>query len=368
MAGQSSGKRPSKSAGSTSRKPSRSRKRENLKALEHRRLRAARMFEAGATQAEVMRKLSISRQSASRWHKLWKKAGQDALRTTRRAGRPQRLSKDQLKDLEAELLKGAAFHGYPTDLWTLERVAELIEQKTAVAYNPTHVWRVLKDMGWSLQRPARKAKEKDNRAVRRWVKKCWPKIVARARRRRAWVVFEDESGISLTPPVRRTWAPRGKTPVITHPFNWKRASMAAALCYTPDGRRARLVFQIRSGNYNDDAIIDFLSELRRELKGAKVTLIWDGLTSHRSKKARAFIGTQRRWLVVERLPAYAPELNPVESVWAQLKGRALAGLIADTLDVVIDAAALGVRALRRKRSLLFSFLNRSGLFLCPSYH
>jgi transposase len=362
------GKSRSGSAGSKARKPTSSRKSENLKALERRRLQAGRMFEQGATQAEVVRKLGVSRNSASRWYQLWRSGGKDALRSERRAGRPQRLSRDQLKDVEAELLKGAAAHGYPTDLWTLERVAEVIQKRTGVSYNPTHVWRVLKSMGWSLQRPARKAKERDNRAVRRWVKKCWPRIVARARRRGAWLVFEDESGISLTPSVRRTWAPKAKTPVITHPFNWKRASMAAALCYTPDGRRARLVFQIRPGTYNDDAIIDFVIQLRRELRGAKATLIWDGLPSHRSKRTRAFLGTQRRWLVVERLPAYAPELNPVESVWSQLKGKPLAGLVADTLDVVIDATRRGVDRLRRKRSLLLSFLRRTGLSFCPSYH
>ena len=326
------------------------------------------MFEQGATQADVVRRLGVSRNSASRWYHLWRSGGKNALRSERRAGRPRRLSKEQLEGIEKELLKGAAAHGYDTDLWTLERVAEVIEKTTGVSFHPNHVWRVLKRLGWSLQRPARKAKERDSRAVRRWTKKCWPTIVARAKRRDAWLVFLDESGISLTPPVRRTWAPVGKTPVVTHPFNWKKASMAAALCYSPDGRRARLGFQVRLGTYNDVAVIEFLGQLRRHLRGAKVTLLWDGLPSHRSARMRAYLGTQRRWLVVEQLPAYAPELNPVEGLWGYLKGSRLAGLLADRLEQVIDAANGGIASLRRKRSLFFSFLRRSGLSLCSAYH
>jgi DDE superfamily endonuclease len=83
--------------------------------------------------------------------------------------------------------------------------------------------------------------------------------------------------------VRATWAPRGETPVLRHRFNWKRLSMAAAIAYAHDRSRARIVFQTRPGAYNDQALIEFLGALHDELGGAKVTLIWDGLPSHRSK-------------------------------------------------------------------------------------
>ena len=77
--------------------------------------------------------------------------------------------------------------------------------------------------------------------------------------------------------------------------------------------------------------MEFLAELHRHLDGDKVTLIWDGLPSHRSRAMQAFIKSQRRWLVVERLPAYAPDLNPVEQVWGNLKGTELANLCPDTI-------------------------------------
>jgi DDE superfamily endonuclease len=110
--------------------------------------------------------------------------------------------------------------------------------------------------------------------------------------------------------VRSTWAPRGNPPTLVHPFNWKRASMAAALCYGVGGAGAQLAFHLQAGNYDTDTLIVVLGELRAFLGGQKATLLWDGLPAHRSNKMRAFVASQRHWLVVERLPAYAPELNP----------------------------------------------------------
>jgi len=151
--------------------------------------------------------------------------------------------------------------------------------------------------------------------------------------------------------------------VLAHRFNWKRASMAAALAYRPDGSAARLVFQIRPGAYNDAALIEFLTQLRRQLKGEPVILLWDGLPSHRSRAMAAFIASQRSWLTVERLPAYAPELNPVEALWGNLKGQELANRPCDTLDEVVEATRAGVVRIRRRRSLAFAFLRQTGLRL-----
>ena len=106
---------------------------------------------------------------------------------------------------------GRAAARLPTDLWTLPRVATVIERLTGVHYHAGHVWYILRGLHWSLQRPARQARERDDRAIRQWRATRWP-AVKNARRQRAWLVFEDESGVSQLPVVRRTWAPRGQTP------------------------------------------------------------------------------------------------------------------------------------------------------------
>src|SRR5213083_3672440 len=129
----------------------------------------------------------------------------------------------------------------------------------------------------------------------------------------------DSHGFSLLPAVRATWAPRGRTPVLRHRFNWKRLSMAGALAYWPDRSQSALVFQLRPGAYNDVSLIEFLTDLHTHLDGHPVLLIWDGLPSHRSKTMTAWLETQRSWLRVERLPAYGHDLNPIEQVWGNLK-------------------------------------------------
>ena len=139
--------------------------------------------------------------------------------------------------------------------------------------------------------------------------------------------------------------------------------MSAAVAYAHDRSYARIVFATRAGAYNDESLIEFLQALHDELAGAKVTLIWDGLPSHRSRKMQAWIRTQRRWLVVERLPGYAPELNPVEGLWGNIKGRELANLCADILDEPAQAAHAGIDRVRGDTELAFAFLRRSGLSL-----
>jgi transposase len=149
--------------------------------------------------------------------------------------------------------------------------------------------------------------------------------------------------------------------VLTHPFNWKKASMAAALCYGVRGGGAQLCFHVTAGNYDTDTLIEVLGELRRFLGGEKATLLWDGLPAHRSRAMRAWLNRQRPWLVVERLPAYAPELNPVEGLWSSLKAVELANLCSPTLAEVIAQAHRGIDRVRRTPHLAYSFLRHTGL-------
>jgi transposase len=187
-------------------------------------------------------------------------------------------------------------------------------------------------------------------------------VEKRARRQNALIVFEDESGVSLLPSVRATWAPRGQTPVLRHPFNWKRLSLAGALAYEPDGSDAHLFFELRPGAYNDETLIAFLSELN-EVEQRNVLLIWDGLPSHRSRRMSAWIASQRHWLSVERLPGYAPDLNPIENVWGNLKSQELANLCSNTIDQVAHIAEGGLDRIGSDAALCFAFLRHSGLRL-----
>jgi transposase len=139
--------------------------------------------------------------------------------------------------------------------------------------------------------------------------------------------------------------------------------MAAALAYRPDRSQAHLVFDFTTGAYDTDSLIEFLDAFHAHFAGEKVTLIWDGLPSHRSAAMTAWIRSQRRWLVVERLPAYAPELNPVELLWGNVKGVELANLCPATIDEARTAAEAGLQRAGTDYQLCFNFLNHTGLSL-----
>ena len=183
-----------------------------------------------------------------------------------------------------------------------------------------------------------------------------------ARRHHAWLVFEDESGVSQQPVVRRTWAPRGETPVLIHTGgHWKRLSIAGALAFRWDGRRTRFFFQTRAGTYTDVALIAFLRALKRHFPRQRVVLIWDGLGGHKSRLMATYVARQRAWLTVEPLPAYAPELNPIEQVWGNVKTRELANVCAPDLAALRPPLRAGFARVRRHPQLAFAFLQHAGL-------
>jgi transposase len=161
--------------------------------------------------------------------------------------------------------------------------------------------------------------------------------------------------------VRRTWAPKGETPILIHAFNWSKISICAAIGYRWDGRRSRLYFQTREGSYNSESLIGFLKDLKRHLRGQRAILVWDGLPAHKSGAMKAYLREQRDWLTVERLPGYAPDLNPVELVWGNIKGQELANRCAKDL-AELDAAVLrGMARVGKSRKLAHSFLQHAGL-------
>jgi len=191
-----------------------------------------------------------------------------------------------------------------------------------------------------------------------------PKMAAgkkNARRRKAWIFFEDESGVSQRPSIRRTWAPKGETPVLIHAFNWSTISVCAALGFRWDGQRSQLFFQTRKGTYNTESLIAFLQELKRHLRGKKAILAWDGLPAHKSQVMQEYLHSQRSWLRVEPLPGYAPDLNPVETLWGNVKGQELANRCSEDLDEVATAVEKSLNRVQKSSTLAFSFLKHAGL-------
>jgi transposase len=151
-------------------------KRRDHAVLEKRRQRAGRLFANGYSAPEVARRLRVARQVAYRWRNAWAQGGASALVSKGPAGRKSKLNAEQLDAVTAALVAGPQAQGYKTELGTLPRVADLIEELTGVRYHPGHVWRLLGESGFSCQRPERRAVERDERAIRRWKRVQWPAL------------------------------------------------------------------------------------------------------------------------------------------------------------------------------------------------
>jgi transposase len=144
--------------------------------LECQRLQALALLEAGHRPSEVARRLGVSAAAVSRWKKISQRAGQEGLKAKPHPGPRPKLTAAQRQELERVLLKGPLAHGYRNDLWTLKRIAEVIERQFGVRYDPSGVWPVLRGIGWSCQRPEGRARERDEEAIARWRQCDWPRI------------------------------------------------------------------------------------------------------------------------------------------------------------------------------------------------
>ncbi len=171
---------------------------------------------------------------------------------------------------------------------------------------------------------------------------------------KATLVFLDESGFSLLPTPGKTWAPRGQTPLLYHCFNWPKLSAVSAVTPNPHAYLRLVRGTIRSAQ-----LISFVRHLLRRIPGT-IFLFWDGLNTHRSKKTQAALEKHQPRLRVYRLPAYAPELNPDEGLWAWMKQHALAGQCPPNLQVLEHSIRLAQRRLQRRPQVIRSFFHR-----CP---
>jgi transposase len=163
----------------------------------------------------------------------------------------------------------------------------------------------------------------------------------------ATIVFIDESGFSQRPSVRRTWAPRGRTPVVEDHVNWDRLSAVGAIAWHPGKPDTRVFLSLWPHSIKQPEVLEFLKSLHRHVHG-QVVVVWDRLPAHRGNLVREYIEANASWLKVEFLPPYAPELNPVEQVWANLRARELANYTPDDLGELAVAIERGKRRIRRR--------------------
>ena len=170
------------------------------------------------------------------------------------------------------------------------------------------------------------------------------------------IVFIDESGLSEKCPVTRTWGLRGRTPVIQQSFTWKQMSAIAGLSWW------RFYFRFVDGAVNSEQIIEFLSALKRQIR-RKLLIVWDGVGAHKSRRVREWLEQQHGQIAIAFLPPYAPELNPVEAIWAYLKKHEIANLCPARLAEVSDFARRRLKSMQRRPKLIRAFWQQAELGL-----
>ncbi|MFD7263374.1 IS630 family transposase [Streptomyces sp. NPDC059874] len=188
----------------------------------------------------------------------------------------------------------------------------------------------------------------------------------------AWIAFEDEAGQDLKPAKGRTWSQRGRTPVIKVTGKGSgRVLMAGMVCVKP-GHETRLIYRTqtyrgRTGEkkgFRAREFADLLASARRQLGGAPLIVVWDNASTHHSRPLRRFLERNSDWLTIVRLPPYAPDLNPVEGVWAHLK-KSLANLAPRSIADLAPLVKNRLRVLQRQPGVLNGFVAETGLRIEP---
>lgn len=331
--------------------------------LERRRRRAVQLLAQGEAPAVVARILGVTRPTLHRWRRM---ARQDhGLDAKPVRGAKRRLSDGQLKELEGLLDKGAPAHGFPNELWTSARVAQVIHRHFGVTYHPDYVRRLLRRrLGWTCHKPQRRARERNDKEAERWKADEFPRILREAWHRKAHVAFLDESGFMLMPLVRRTLARRGQRVFMRCSAKHDRISVISCVTLSPQAMHVGLYFAfLINENFHGDEVVWFLKYLTRQVPG-EWTVVWDRNNIHsKSKAVKAWLAKHPK-VVLEDFPAYDPDANPDEWVWSWAKYGKLCNLCPADVNDLFDAVWGSVKDLKRHPRLLASFIMEAGLPLC----
>ena len=316
------------------------------------------MLKKGMKKSVISRKLGVNRRTVYNWSIKLEQNGD--WHDKKQPGSRSKLTKVQKEKLKKIIDSGPRSYGYDTDLWTLKRISEVIEKEFDVEYNTTHIWRVLKNIGYSAQIPVAVAMEKNTEYVKEWLEKNYPEYVKEADEKNATILFQDESGVQSRSNVRKTWSQKGRMPRIKTKENRDRISITSAV--TPDGN---LYFMIKEGSMDSNDIISFLDQLFSEIHGF-LYMFWDNITIHRSRIVKDFLETHNDWLITRRIPAYSPKLNPDEYVWNALKYQEIPNFYPTNLNDLKSKVTLTMNKLKSDPEKMKRIIRGSSLPLPPT--
>lgn len=310
------------------------------------RCRAAEAVLDGMPIVDVAAAYGVDRKTVSRWALRFESLGSSGLQRKPGSGRPRTLEELSEDELRRMVLQGAEAFGYETDLWTVARLRRVIADEFGVALSKNTVWRRLRDAGLTYQKPEREYYEIDEATREKWLRDDVPMIRQTVRKHRAILYFQDESNISLTAFLGKTWSPRGQTPKAK--VTGRRAGVAATSAISRNGH---LLFRLVDKRIASQEVIEFLDQMLRHHPRRHLVVLMDQAPPHTSNKTRSWVDQQHR-MHVFHLPKYSPDWNPDEKIWNHLKHRELASHQAKTKDELKHLARRKLQSMAKRPPLM----------------
>ena len=266
----------------------------------------------------VARALGVNRSTVYGWLALYRSGGWDRLDAKKRGGRPPLLDAKMMKWIYKTVTDGDPRQfKFKFALWTSKMIGEVIYRRFGIKLSKASVCRLLNQLGLSAQRPLWRAYQRDPEVVDKWLAEVFPRIQARAKRKRAAIWFADEAGVRSDAHSGTTWGKRGQTPIVSSTGARFGLNLISAV-----NRQGGFRFMCIDGRMNAGVFIAFLKRLLHNA-GNPIFLIVDGHPAHKAKKVREFVESVAPRLELHYLPPYSPDLNPDELVWNDLKNNGI---------------------------------------------
>jgi len=308
--------------------------------------RAVRSVLQGQAHGQVAEAYGVDRTTLYRWVCRYQAHGDRGLLRKTGSGRPRLLAAFDMEALNDIVLEPASYFGFETDLWTVGRLRCVLQDRYGITLSSNTVWRRLRDAGFTYQKPERRYFELNEEARQEWLRDEVPRIRSAVRKFRAILYFQDESNVSLTAFLGKTWAFCGQTPSVR--VTGKRSGVTAMSALSGQGR---LLFRLFKERIASDQVIGFLGQMLKHHPRRHLVVVMDQAPPHVSKKTMAYIASQRR-LHVFHLPKYSPDWNPDEKVWNHLKHHELNGHQAKTKEELQRLTQRKLDSMAKNPSLL----------------
>jgi transposase len=308
--------------------------------------RAINALQDGMPMGQVAVAYGVNRTTVFRWLRRVESEGKQGLHRKPGSGCPRKLQELTEDELYALVIQPASHFGYETDLWTVARMRRVIHEQFCIRLSKSSVWRRLRQAGLTYQKPEREYYEIDEQTRKKWLRYEVPKIRRAITKYKAILYFQDESNISLTAFLGKTWAPSGKTPKAR--VTGKRGGVAAMSAIS---RRGQLLFRLHEKRIASAEVIAFLGQMLKHHPRRHLIVVMDRAPPHTSKKTQGFIDSQPR-LHVFHLPKYSPDWNPDEKVWNHLKHQELESHQAKTKVELTQLARRKLQSMARRPQLM----------------